>query len=66
MSAVATPAREGKSPASDLKPISEKRLPGGELMQEFRAVCRMCHGGCGTIVETSSNCRPWRRITNAC
>ena len=51
MSAVATPAREGKSPASDLKPISEKRLPGGELMQEFRAVCRMCHGGCGTIVE---------------
>lgn len=51
MSAVATPPREGKSPASDLKPVSEQRLAGGELKQEFRAVCRMCHGGCGTIVE---------------
>jgi anaerobic selenocysteine-containing dehydrogenase len=47
----ATLGREGKSPASDLKPISEKRLPTGELVQQFKAVCRMCHGGCGTIVE---------------
>src|SRR4051812_46087445 len=44
-------AQEGKSPASALKPISEVRLPTGELFQQFRAVCRMCHGGCGTIVD---------------
>ena len=24
---------------------------GGELVERFKAVCRMCHGGCGTIVE---------------
>ena len=24
---------------------------GGELVERFKAICRMCHGGCGTIVE---------------
>jgi thiosulfate reductase / polysulfide reductase chain A len=24
---------------------------GAEVVEQFKAVCRMCHGGCGTIVE---------------
>ena len=27
------------------------RSIGGDLVEQFKAVCRMCHGGCGTIVE---------------
>jgi anaerobic selenocysteine-containing dehydrogenase len=23
----------------------------GDIIEQFKAVCRMCHGGCGTIVE---------------
>jgi thiosulfate reductase/polysulfide reductase chain A len=44
-------AREGLSPASELKPFAETVSANGELVQHFKAVCRMCHGGCGTIVE---------------
>jgi anaerobic selenocysteine-containing dehydrogenase len=47
----ALPARKGLSPASALVPISESVGPSGEAVQQFKAVCRMCHGGCGTIVE---------------
>jgi len=43
--------RKGSSPASSLKPVSEHLSPVGELIQQFKAVCRMCHGGCGTIVD---------------
>src|ERR1700740_3508199 len=30
---------------------AETRGSGRELIEHFKAVCRMCHGGCGTIVE---------------
>jgi thiosulfate reductase / polysulfide reductase chain A len=30
---------------------AETRWSGRDLVEHFKAVCRMCHGGCGTIVE---------------
>jgi len=27
------------------------RSLGHDVVEQFKAVCRMCHGGCGTIVE---------------
>jgi anaerobic selenocysteine-containing dehydrogenase len=29
----------------------QSRSLGGDIIEQFKAVCRMCHGGCGTIVE---------------
>ncbi len=31
-------------------PQKDRNL-GTEIVEQFKAVCRMCHGGCGTIVE---------------
>ena len=28
-----------------------RRTLGAEVVEQIKAVCRMCHGGCGTIVE---------------
>ncbi len=32
------------------QPASGRSI-GSEIVEQFKAVCRMCHGGCGTIVE---------------
>ncbi len=32
------------------QPASGRSI-GSDIVEQFKAVCRMCHGGCGTIVE---------------
>lgn len=29
----------------------EAERVGGDFIERFKAICRMCHGGCGTVVE---------------
>ena len=29
----------------------EAERVGGDFVERFKAICRMCHGGCGTVVE---------------
>ena len=29
----------------------EAERVGSDFVERFKAICRMCHGGCGTIVE---------------
>jgi len=38
---MATVTQEPQKPSS----------PIGEVVESFKAICRMCHGGCGTIVQ---------------
>lgn len=35
----------------DERPEEMNRSFGEEIVEQIKAVCRMCHGGCGTIVE---------------
>jgi anaerobic selenocysteine-containing dehydrogenase len=46
--------REGKEIFAVTTPEVESvrgRSLGQDVVEQFKAVCRMCHGGCGTIVE---------------
>ena len=36
---------------SSPQPETRARSLGQEVVEQIKAVCRMCHGGCGTIVE---------------
>src|SRR6516165_7074049 len=49
VSAPAGPVR--RFPMSIPQTDSKARSLGHEVVEQFKAVCRMCHGGCGTIVE---------------
>jgi anaerobic selenocysteine-containing dehydrogenase len=40
-----------KGPFVTIETPSHDRNLGTDLVERFKAVCRMCHGGCGTIVE---------------
>lgn len=51
MAQMASKAREQGVTAPGLQQTGNGRTPLGGLVQQFKAVCRMCHGGCGTIVE---------------